>query len=139
MTQYRLLARAEMHGAIRDPGYVFTLAEGEIGPHRTVVASDHGAQITDHMNATQDMVDVALYEEVKEPEPVVEVETAAISDEHAKDKARIVDLERELADKDKQIGEAHARLAAIDAAMKAQTTSAPLLLDPPESNLPAKD
>jgi hypothetical protein len=150
MTQYRLLARAEMHGAIREPGYVFTLAEGEIGPHRTVVASDHGAQITDHMNATQDMVDVPLYEEIKEPEPVVETEAEAISDEHAKDRARIADLERELADKDKQIGEAHARLASIDEALKAAPyvvtgavagetkLGAPLLIDLPESNLPVK-
>jgi hypothetical protein len=27
-----------MHGAIREPGYIFTLAEGELGPHRMVVA-----------------------------------------------------------------------------------------------------
>jgi hypothetical protein len=27
-----------MHGAIREPGYIFTLAEGEVGPRRTVVA-----------------------------------------------------------------------------------------------------
>lgn len=32
--RYRLLARAEIDGAIREPGYVFTLAEGERGPHR---------------------------------------------------------------------------------------------------------
>jgi hypothetical protein len=44
MTQkrYRLLARAQMDGAVRDPGYVFTLAEGARGPHRTVVASNAG-------------------------------------------------------------------------------------------------
>ena len=66
--RYRLLTRAEMHGAIRDPGYVFSLKDGELGPHRTVVASNHGAQITDHMNATQELVDMPLYEEFKEPE-----------------------------------------------------------------------
>jgi hypothetical protein len=66
MTRYRLLTRAQMHGAVREPGYVFTLAEGELGPHRTVVSSNHGAQITDHMNATQDLVDEPLYEEIKE-------------------------------------------------------------------------
>ena len=65
-TRYRLLARAQMHGAIQEAGYVFTLAEGELGPHRTVVASNHGAQITDHMNSTQDLVDQPLYEEFEE-------------------------------------------------------------------------
>lgn len=121
MTHYRLLARAELDGAIREPGYLFALADGEKGPHRTVVASDHGAQITDHMNATQDMVDVPLYEEVKdEPKPLVGSKEPKISDEHAKDKAKIADLEAQLADKDKQLGEAHARIATIDAVLKAQ-------------------
>jgi hypothetical protein len=40
--RYRLLARAQMHGAIREPGYIFTLAEGELGPHRTVVSTNLG-------------------------------------------------------------------------------------------------
>lgn len=62
--RYRLLVRAQIHGAVRDPGYVFTLAEGELGPHRTVVASNHGAQITDHINGEQRLEDVPLYEEV---------------------------------------------------------------------------
>lgn len=116
--QYRLLARAELHGAIRDPGFVFTLADGEVGPRRTVVASDHGAQITDHMNASESLVDVPLYEEVKEV-TVAEVETEAeISDAHAADKARIASLEAELADKDKQLAEAHAKLAAVEEALK---------------------
>jgi hypothetical protein len=39
---YRLLARAQMHGEVRQPGYVFTLADGERGPHKTVVASNAG-------------------------------------------------------------------------------------------------
>src|ERR1700722_18840932 len=39
---YRLLARAQMHGEVRQPGYVFTLAEGERGPHKTAVASNAG-------------------------------------------------------------------------------------------------
>lgn len=38
----RLLARAQMHGEVREPGYVFTLAEGERGPHKTVVATITG-------------------------------------------------------------------------------------------------
>jgi hypothetical protein len=70
MKRYRLLTRAQLHGAIREPGYIFTLAEGDLGPHRTVVASNHGAQITEHMNAQQELVDVPMYEEFKEPEAV---------------------------------------------------------------------
>lgn len=46
--QYRLLARAQMHGEVREPGYVFTLAEGERGPHRTVVASNDGGMAWRH-------------------------------------------------------------------------------------------
>jgi hypothetical protein len=37
--QYRLLARAQIDGEVREPGYVFTLAEGESGPQKTVVWS----------------------------------------------------------------------------------------------------
>jgi hypothetical protein len=37
--RYRLLARAQVDGEVREPGYVFTLKDGERGPHRTVVAS----------------------------------------------------------------------------------------------------
>jgi hypothetical protein len=40
--RYRLLARAQLDGAVREPGYVFRLAEGENGPHKTVVASNVG-------------------------------------------------------------------------------------------------
>ena len=65
--RYRLLTKAQIHGAVREPGYVFTLAEGERGPHRTVVASNHGAQITDHINTAQELRDVPLYEEYHEP------------------------------------------------------------------------
>lgn len=78
MKEYRLLARAEMHGAVRDPGYIFTLAEGESGPHRTVVASHHGSQIAEHIGGSQELIDEPLYEEVKyevakppAPEPLV--------------------------------------------------------------------
>jgi hypothetical protein len=39
---YRLLARAQLHGEVREAGYVFTLADGERGPHKTIVASNAG-------------------------------------------------------------------------------------------------
>ena len=68
MKRYRLLARAEMHGAIRDPGYVFHLPDGVLGPHRTVVADNRGAQIADHdhPDRVQRLVDEPLYEEFPE-------------------------------------------------------------------------
>ncbi len=58
----RLLQRAQMHGAVREPGYVFTLAPGERGPHKTVLASNAGAQIVDHINQAGGLKDVPLYE-----------------------------------------------------------------------------
>lgn len=117
--RYRLTARAEMFGAIRDPGFEFTLAPGELGPHTAVVASNHGAQITEHMGVEQKLVDMPLYVEVTDPVEPEEKPEVEISDEHAQDKAVIADLERQLADKDKQLGEAHAKLAAVDCVLKA--------------------
>lgn len=73
--RYRLTAKAEMHGTVRDPGYVFTLEEGQLGPHRTVVASDHGAAVGGHYRIGGDsdkhdiLTDVPLYEELKEESP----------------------------------------------------------------------
>lgn len=69
--RYRLLARAFMDGALRDPGYVFTLAEGETGPHRTV---EHGTDQVDldpnsegYGNTKPGALrDVPLYEEIRD-------------------------------------------------------------------------
>jgi hypothetical protein len=102
--RYRLTARAEMFGAICDPGFEFTLPEGEIGPHRTVGAG---------------LVDVPLYVEVTDAPLPEEKPEVVLSDEHAKVKAHIATIEAELADKDKQLGEAHAKLTAVDGALKA--------------------
>lgn len=121
MTQYRLLARAEMHGAIREPGYIFTLAEGELGPHRTVVASNHGAQITEHMNADTALLDEPLYEEVKEPDA---------AEVRASERKQ---LEAHVADLRKQLVEAEGKLIDLG-----HEDGKPLLLEAPESNLPAK-
>lgn len=121
--QYRLTARAEFHGEIRDPGYVFTLGKDELGPHRTVVASNHGAQITDHMgDAKQDLKDVPLYEEVKEEETAHEEEQKEPTAEELKadlDAAagKIASLERELADKHKELAVANETIKAINAAI----------------------
>jgi len=76
--RYRLTVRAEMHGAIREPGYQFTLAEGELGPHRTVVASDHGSNADGNSGR---LIDQPLYVEVVEDLPREEaVEVAPETD-----------------------------------------------------------
>ncbi len=92
--RYRLTSRAQLHGAVREPGYVFTLAEGEIGPHRTVVGSNIGAQIVDHMAQNEDLKDEPLYEEVIEtpPEPLdvrIAREQNEMAARHAAEKASL--------------------------------------------------
>ena len=124
--RYRLTARAEMFGAIRDSGFEFTLAEGEIGPHRAVSARPVDAEQTvptkhsGYFTTGAGLVDVPLYVEVMDAPLPEEKPEVALSLEHAAAKARIATLKAELADKDKHLGEAHARLAAIDGALKAQ-------------------
>ena len=71
MTRYRLLARAQMHGTLREPGYEFTLAEGERGPHKGVHVS-HDKVDNDPANGIDanrivgNAIDIPLYEEIKE-------------------------------------------------------------------------
>lgn len=62
--RYRLTTRAQMHGEIREAGYVFTLEDGEAGPHKTVSAGAPEAQIADHIGGGEGMIDVPLYEEL---------------------------------------------------------------------------
>jgi hypothetical protein len=126
--RYRLLERAEMNGALRDPGYIFTLSVDKDGieipgPHRTVVASNHGAQITDHIGGEQNLTDVPLYEEVKDDpatphdESKGDLSREELEAELEQARGRVTSLEAEVADKDKQIGEAHARLANVERAL----------------------
>lgn len=61
--RYRLTARAQFHGEVRDPGYVFTLAEGELGPHKTVPKGAEDTQIADHIGGGNGLVDMPLYVE----------------------------------------------------------------------------
>lgn len=86
MTRFRLTARAQMHGELREPGYVFTLAEGQVGPHRTVSASP-GVNIADHIGAESTMVDEPLYRPLSDEEnaalDALEAETIAAADAHA--------------------------------------------------------
>lgn len=68
--RYALTARAQINGNLQEPGFVFTLKDGELGPHRTVVSSDHGANVAGQSGG---LVDVPLYEKYQEPEePKVE-------------------------------------------------------------------
>lgn len=126
--RYRLLARAQINGAVREAGYIFTLAAGEIGPMRTVLASQHGAQLVDHLAQQNEMSDVPLYEEVVD-KPAAPP-TAAKPSYDDLDKAlaaangEIATLKAQMADKDRQLGEAHAKLAAVDAAVKSAVTAA---------------
>ena len=82
---YRLTTRAQMHGEIREPGYVFTLAEGEIGPHRTVSAGAPEAQIADHIGGAGELRDVPLYTELSDDEEraIEEAEAAKIAEADA--------------------------------------------------------
>jgi hypothetical protein len=38
--QCRLLARAQVDGEVKPPGYLFTLPDGERGPYKTRIAAD---------------------------------------------------------------------------------------------------
>ena len=64
MKHYQLTTRAQVNGGIQDPGCRFSLPEGQLGPHRTVVASNHGANVAGHPG--NELVDVPLYVELDE-------------------------------------------------------------------------
>lgn len=61
--RYRLTERAFMNGAVREPGYEFTLAEGEKGPHRGVVQAEDTISIGGERRLPP-AIDVPLYEPV---------------------------------------------------------------------------
>ena len=77
--RYRMLAKAQMHGSVQEPGYVFTLADGERGPHKTMVATNTGGvawrEFSEpellppdarrfHSDKDDPMIDLPLYEPV---------------------------------------------------------------------------
>lgn len=76
----RLLARAEIDGAIREPGYVFTLADGERGPHRArlpVHPSINASHIAGHDRPPREGADEPLYVVLPQDEPATAAEEAA--------------------------------------------------------------
>lgn len=83
MPRIRLLATCQINGAVHHAGEIVEIPEGVRGPHRTVAASNHGAQIaapryhrddedSDVKYAQQDLVDHPLYEVVEDAVPVVD-------------------------------------------------------------------
>lgn len=91
MKRYRLTARAQLNGVLCEPGHIFTLADGELGPHKAMQKTPdlHAASI----DAVTDgpfkgafaptYIDVPLYEEVddaeedEKPAPVAQETPAA--------------------------------------------------------------
>lgn len=63
--RYALTARAVIHGQVQEPGYVFTLEDGEKGPHKT---TGFGAYPQD----TPLYVDAPDLPDPVEQEPVIE-------------------------------------------------------------------
>lgn len=82
---YRLTTRAQMHGEIREVGYLFTLAEGEKGPHKSVSAASPEAQIADHIGGAGELRDVPLYRELSDEEEraIEDAEAAQIAEADA--------------------------------------------------------
>lgn len=77
MPRIRLLATCQINGAVHHAGSIVELPEGVRGPHRTVAASNHGAQIAapryhrdndgaDVEYVQQDLIDHPLYEVVED-------------------------------------------------------------------------
>lgn len=94
--KYRLLQRCEVDGVWHEPGACVVKPADWVGPHKTVVASQHGADLTGPMHhdrrhapanivnfmgdKEQKLVDVPLYEEVVEEKPKAEVKVVKPAD-----------------------------------------------------------
>lgn len=74
--RYRLLARAQIDGMVRDPGHIFSLEDGVLGPCHTESA---------HHGPGGEVKDVKDYEEVKD-EPVAVEHGASVADAPLKPK-----------------------------------------------------
>ena len=70
MAKFRLLAQAFMHGALREAGHIFELAEGELGPHRSEIVHHERVDVGKDSNRHPPVArDVPLYEPVKDDGP----------------------------------------------------------------------
>jgi hypothetical protein len=75
MKRYRLRAKAQIDGTVRDPGYEFDRPDDWIGPHRTEMLSPdlHASSIDAVMDGrftgptAPRCVDIPLYEEIVAP------------------------------------------------------------------------
>lgn len=98
MPRIRLLATCQINGTIHHAGEIVEIPEGQRGPHRTVVASGHGAQIAapryqgdndpDAGYVRQPLLDQPLYELVDED---IEREQTEMRERHA---AELAELEK---------------------------------------------
>jgi hypothetical protein len=82
--RYRLLARAFMDGGLREAGHIFTLGEGELGPHRTVIHGADSVHMENQRDADREIPkarDEPLYEEL------VEAPEVPIEERHAQEVA----------------------------------------------------
>ena len=60
--KYRLTHRAQMHGEVREPGYVFDLEDGVLGPHKSVITGHERIDVNDDSTRKQPVaVDIPLY------------------------------------------------------------------------------
>ncbi|MBU6463235.1 MAG: hypothetical protein KGL35_21920 [Bradyrhizobium sp.] len=118
---YRLTAKAQMHGEVRQPGYIFTLPDGEPGPHKTA----HASQVDgDWRRGWQEFPDGArdepLYEEVVD-KPTVAKEPATAEDFAAELEAargRGGTLRRELVETQTRLDAVNRKIAAVINALK---------------------
>lgn len=85
MPRYRLLTTAQIDGAVREPGYIFTLADGVRPPHRSHVADSGGAHAADGLS-TPRLRDVALAVEIDEEH---EQRLADLHARHAEERAAL--------------------------------------------------
>ena len=82
-----LKVRAQMDGAIREPGYVFTLPTGKLGPHRAVSSGPHTINYDPGVDANHvpaPAQNVPLYDVIEEipdhPAPVSKISAAVASE-----------------------------------------------------------
>ncbi len=76
----QLTARAQIDGAIRDPGYIFTLGDDERGPHkavRPVHPSIHSSHVAGHDHPPSEGADEPLFVELPDEEAAAEEPTAS--------------------------------------------------------------